>query len=262
MLHLRSVALFLAMSATAAFAQDGSEVVTNRTPAGAQKFLALNPPQYFLLPNPAFYQLKGGISAPEACKTVLTGLLGDLGPAGDLTTPATRMYVPAGTINATVSFDGKVLESVTPGGVADKAGLRVGDIVLNINGAPVSGGVDMNKKLSRLMYLGQTAKFTYRRGRTDAVAEMVVVLQNPQWPWDVDVDSSVLEPLTLTIDWSKVTSVLTKSVDSYNWLSIESTGAPHPFISFNYRSPEIRDRVAAAAQYLKANCNRSEDLGF
>src|SRR3989454_4563981 len=72
---------------------------------------------------------------------------------------------------------GAKIEGVTPGGPADKAGLKVGDIITKFNGTSLAGAKAEDEEesgpgsklieLARKLAPGDTAQLEYRRG-TDA----------------------------------------------------------------------------------------------
>src|SRR6266566_3905775 len=72
---------------------------------------------------------------------------------------------------------GAKIEGVTPGGPADKAGLKVGDIITKFNGTSLAGAKAEDEEesgpgsklieLARKLAPGDTARLEYRRG-TDA----------------------------------------------------------------------------------------------
>ncbi len=74
------------------------------------------------------------------------------------------------------NFDGVgvYIEEVTPGGPADGAGLRPGDIILALDGVTVDG-IDELKQAIRAREVGERIIITYRRGsaRSDTTAVLV-----------------------------------------------------------------------------------------
>ncbi|MDR9397021.1 trypsin-like peptidase domain-containing protein [Pontimonas sp.] len=63
--------------------------------------------------------------------------------------------------NATVS--GATIDSVTPGGAADEAGIRAGDIVTRFNGLPITNRIDLTAQV-RTVPGGTETSLTYVRG--------------------------------------------------------------------------------------------------
>jgi len=61
------------------------------------------------------------------------------------------------------SVVGALIDSVTPGGAAEAAGLRAGDIVTNFNGLPITSSTDLTAQV-RALAAGEDAKLTYVRG--------------------------------------------------------------------------------------------------
>ena len=61
---------------------------------------------------------------------------------------------------------GASIVDVTPGGAAEAAGLRAGDVVTEFNGAPIAGAADLTAQV-RAAAAGSAATLTYvRDGRT------------------------------------------------------------------------------------------------
>ncbi|WP_368499406.1 S1C family serine protease [Herbiconiux sp. A18JL235] len=58
---------------------------------------------------------------------------------------------------------GAIIQSVTSGGAAEKAGLQAGDVVTEFNGLPVTDSIDLTA-LVRTQAAGADAKITYLRG--------------------------------------------------------------------------------------------------
>ncbi|MCU1584683.1 MAG: serine protease [Microbacteriaceae bacterium] len=61
------------------------------------------------------------------------------------------------------SVVGATIKVVTPGGAADKAGLKVGDVVTQFNGVPITGSTDLTAQV-RFLPAGASADLTYVRG--------------------------------------------------------------------------------------------------
>ena len=73
---------------------------------------------------------------------------------------------PATTGSATV---GSSIHRISPGGAADKAGLRQGDVVTRFNGKPISGKVDLTAQV-RVLPGGAEAELDYvRNGKKETV---------------------------------------------------------------------------------------------
>ena len=84
--------------------------------------------------------------------------------AADLTTEAIQMYnMPAGA----------VLTEVTPGGAADKAGIKKGDIVVKLDGQKVSGKNDLVDKL-QYYESGETVEVVIARANNGEYKEETV----------------------------------------------------------------------------------------
>jgi putative serine protease PepD len=80
------------------------------------------------------------------------GLLG--ASVRDVSTDATL------TSSSTV---GAVVASVSPGGAAEKAGIRKDDVIIKFNASPITGATDLTAQV-RSVAAGSTAKVTYVRG--------------------------------------------------------------------------------------------------
>ena len=94
-----------------------------------------------------------------------TSKVGDMGiKAADLTTEAIQMYnMPAGAF----------LTEVTPGGAADKAGIKKGDIVVKLDGQKVSGKNDLVDKL-QYYESGETVEVVIARANNGEYKEETV----------------------------------------------------------------------------------------
>jgi putative serine protease PepD len=62
---------------------------------------------------------------------------------------------------------GAQIKVVSPGGAAEKAGLKVGDIVTNFNGVPITSATDLTAQV-RVLAGGGTGTLTYVRGNATA----------------------------------------------------------------------------------------------
>jgi len=70
---------------------------------------------------------------------------------------------------ASATVTGAYIDSVTPGGAADRAGIRAGDVVTRFNGLPVTNRIDLTAQV-RVLPGGTTATVTYvRAGNTYTV---------------------------------------------------------------------------------------------
>ncbi len=67
---------------------------------------------------------------------------------------------PSSTVN------GALIDSVVPGGAADVAGLRSGDIITEFNGVPITGSVDLTAQV-RVLPGGASAELVYVRGSAE-----------------------------------------------------------------------------------------------
>ena len=70
---------------------------------------------------------------------------------------------------ASATVTGAYIDSVTPGGAADRAGIRAGDVVTRFNGLPVTNRIDLTAQV-RVLPGGTSATVTYvRSGNTYTV---------------------------------------------------------------------------------------------
>jgi len=58
---------------------------------------------------------------------------------------------------------GALIDAVTPGGAADLAGMRSGDIVTKFNGLPITNQIDLTAQV-RFLPAGAETTLTYVRG--------------------------------------------------------------------------------------------------
>lgn len=66
------------------------------------------------------------------------------------------------TADASSTTVGALIDSVTQGGAADKAGLKAGDVVTNFNGIPITSPTDLTAQV-RALAAGAESKITYVR---------------------------------------------------------------------------------------------------
>jgi len=66
-------------------------------------------------------------------------------------------------LDASSEVVGALIDSVTPGGPAEQAGLRGGDIITEFNGVPITDQVDLTAQV-RALAGGSSAELTYVRG--------------------------------------------------------------------------------------------------
>lgn len=72
---------------------------------------------------------------------------------------------------------GALVDSVTPGGAADLAGIRSGDVITTFNGVPITGAVDLTAQV-RTLAAGDTAEVVFvRSGNAQSVTVTVGELQ-------------------------------------------------------------------------------------
>jgi len=77
---------------------------------------------------------------------------------------------------ASATVTGAYIDSVTPGGAADRAGIRAGDVVTRFNGLPVTNRIDLTAQV-RVLPGGTSATVTYvRAGNTYTVEVALGIL--------------------------------------------------------------------------------------
>lgn len=64
----------------------------------------------------------------------------------------------------TTNGEGVEVISVVPGGAGEKSGIRTGDIIIAINGAPATNFIDLQQKLSRAAEKDSLVTYTVKRG--------------------------------------------------------------------------------------------------
>jgi serine protease Do/serine protease DegQ len=69
--------------------------------------------------------------------------------------------------------DGAVVSQVTPGSPAEKAGVKAGDVVIEVNGQPIKGSSDLRNKIG-LMRIGEKVALTLIRDGKRQTIDMVV----------------------------------------------------------------------------------------
>ena len=74
---------------------------------------------------------------------------------------------------AQASVTGAYIDSVTPGGAADRAGIRAGDVVTRFNGLPVTNRIDLTAQV-RVLRGGSVATLTYVRSGNSYTVEVTL----------------------------------------------------------------------------------------
>ena len=74
---------------------------------------------------------------------------------------------------ASASVTGAYIDSVTPGGAADRAGIRAGDVVTRFNGLPVTNRIDLTAQV-RVLPGGSEATLTYVRAGNSYTVEVTL----------------------------------------------------------------------------------------
>ncbi|SDZ52123.1 S1C family serine protease [Herbiconiux ginsengi] len=68
---------------------------------------------------------------------------------------------------------GAIIQSVSSGGAAEKAGLQAGDVVTAFNGLPITDSIDLTAQV-RTQPAGGTAKITFTRGGTSKTVDVTL----------------------------------------------------------------------------------------
>lgn len=74
---------------------------------------------------------------------------------------------------ASATVTGAYIDSVTPGGAADRAGIRAGDVVTRFNGLPVTNRIDLTAQV-RVLPGGSDATLTYVRSGNSYTVEVTL----------------------------------------------------------------------------------------
>jgi len=74
---------------------------------------------------------------------------------------------------ASATVTGAYIDSVTPGGAADRAGIRAGDVVTRFNGLPVTNRIDLTAQV-RVLPGGSEAALTYVRAGNSYTVEVTL----------------------------------------------------------------------------------------
>jgi membrane-associated protease RseP (regulator of RpoE activity) len=247
--------------ATAGRAQDGSETVTNRTPANAQKFLIATPPEAFfgVAGDSEVFVREGEVASPDACVTVISGSGARVLVSGDYAKYVKGRMRSLQQAGIWVRMDGRRVTEVFKGYEGYRAGLRIGDEIVSVNGEPITTPKDVAIALSKQFAAGGVAQITYLRNgatfgtsvtphRAESMIE-IPIAPNPAG--------------SVVIDWSKVQQVTTSQSPGIFFVSLTTPGdakSPVKWISFSVAA--TRDRVFAAAQYLQEACDKTKELGF
>src|SRR5690606_19784057 len=68
---------------------------------------------------------------------------------------------------------GAVIQEVTPGGAADAAGLKSGDVVTQFNGMAITSSTDLTAQV-RALASGSTAELSYQRNGRESTVEVTL----------------------------------------------------------------------------------------
>jgi C-terminal processing protease CtpA/Prc len=126
-------------------------------------------------------QLRGLID-----RIYVTGPERNLVIAGTMNRPRMGVILESSSRRSDTDSVGAVLQAVTPGGPADEAGLKAGDIVISANGmrlGRIERGDDApdDKLVAQIRELeeGETLSVVYRRGEETGTADVVVRVLGP-----------------------------------------------------------------------------------
>ena len=108
------------------------------------------------------FSIPANYAARVASELIQTGRASH-GLLGALVTDAQSM--------ANASVTGAYIDSVSPGGAADDAGLRAGDVVTRFNGLPITNRVDLTAQV-RTLPGGAASTLTYVRGGNSYTVEV------------------------------------------------------------------------------------------
>jgi hypothetical protein len=266
--HWKSTSLFIVAMLTApAMAQDGSETAASRTPASAQKFLASMPPQIFFDQQfLAFFE--GQVASPDVCKTIMSGRAAIRDGNNIVAAPVKGAARRIAMARFGVELDEKGLLRVIKGDAAFTAGLRNGDKLVRVNGQQIVSNEKLQIVAAKLADLGQLIVFdVMSQGRGGPMARTVSFTATPDTAagfieLSADPASVPTAPLVVSIDWSKVQQVTSGIEGPRHWIALITPDDVGGNRGFYYTVAETRDRVLAAAQYLKTACDQTKDLGF
>lgn len=96
------------------------------------------------------------------------------GLAAQSANPEARGVIGVGVTDPAAGRNGALVGQVQPGGPADKAGLKPGDLVVAINGTPVDRASTMGRMVSS-MTPGETARLTVIRGGAERLTIAVII---------------------------------------------------------------------------------------
>jgi serine protease Do len=114
--------------------------------------------------------------AKEVCQQLRTNgrvVRGFIGVGIQPLTPALKSALSLGE-----KVDGVLVSALMPDGPAERAGLKVGDVVISVDGTPVNSSRQLLNLVARLQ-VGQTCRFTVlRQGREQTIS--VPIVQRPE----------------------------------------------------------------------------------
>jgi S1-C subfamily serine protease len=119
--------------------------------------------------------------------------------AGTMSRPRMGVILESSTGRSGTDSIGAVLQGITPGGPAEEAGLKAGDIIISANGETLArigrhGDAPDDKLVAQIRELeeGETLSVVYRRGEETGTADVVVrVLEPANYSFSFSGDSAV-----------------------------------------------------------------------
>ncbi|HEY0867181.1 MAG TPA: PDZ domain-containing protein [Fimbriimonas sp.] len=92
----------------------------------------------------------------------------------DFRAPGHDVSYPAlGVFCRNAQEGGALIQRINPGSSAEKAGLRINDVILEINGAPIDNQIDFSRVMFR-QQVGAKISVRFRRGQSEIVRSVVV----------------------------------------------------------------------------------------
>jgi membrane-associated protease RseP (regulator of RpoE activity) len=204
---------------------------------------------------------EGEMSSADVCKTQFIGIKAEGHDQGGTLKPLTKLTTPRGVVAA--DFVGTTATNIYSNGLAQRAGLAKGDQILSIDGRPMASTADLTQAFTVAVYEKRTMAVVFRRGKTEMTTTLSAGAAADGSYTEMQVDAAMRAPQTMTLDWSMVEEVKTSDYGASHWVSMMTPkDTKRPVWHYHYTVTQTRDRVFAAAQYLKEACDRSKELGF